>query len=46
MRRAAGDHTAVWDGCNGEGLPVAGGVYFSVLEFDGERRTGKLVLLR
>ena len=40
----AGDHEAVWDGRNEAGLAVGAGVYFSVLEYDGTRRTRRLVV--
>ena len=43
-RLPAGDHEAVWDGRNGNGRAVGAGVYFSVLEYGGTRRTRRLVV--
>lgn len=42
----AGVHDALWDGTNGEGLPMASGVYFVRLESLGEQTQSKIVLLR
>lgn len=44
--RAAGEHAAVWDGRGANGRAVAGGVYFSRLEFEGDVRTKKLIVVR
>jgi hypothetical protein len=41
-----GDHTAVWDGADGEGRPSASGIYFALVEAPGVRCARKLVLLR
>lgn len=42
----AGSREVVWRGTDDRGAQVASGVYFSVLEVDGERVTRKLVLLK
>jgi hypothetical protein len=44
--QAAGPHEAVWDGKDDRGGPVSSGVYFYVLDANGDRRTRKLVLLK
>jgi hypothetical protein len=41
-----GDHEVTWAGTDREGRPVARGIYFAVLEFDGERRVRKLTAIR
>lgn len=41
-----GDHEIVWDGTDDGGAPVSPGVYFSVVQAGGERRSRKLVLSR
>jgi|GEM_PF-7005490 len=43
---SAGDHTAVWNGCDDTGRAVAGGVYFAVLRAGGAVNTTRLVLLK
>jgi len=43
---AAGPHTLIWDGRDGEGRPVGSGVYFLRLEAAGVSESQKLVLLR
>ena len=35
-----------WDGRLAEGEPAAAGVYMYVVTLDGERRTGRLMLVR
>ena len=40
----AGCHTAVWDGCDLEGRPVADGAYLVILCADGQRKTAPFVL--
>jgi hypothetical protein len=42
----AGSHTATWDGKDDGGSAVASGVYFCVLDVNGERRTRKMSLLK
>jgi flagellar hook assembly protein FlgD len=44
--QGAGPHEAIWDGKDDRGGPVSSGVYFYVLDADGDRRTRKLVLLK
>jgi hypothetical protein len=44
--RSAGVHPVRWDGRNGAGLLVPGGVYFYRLEAGGYTRTRSVVLLR
>jgi hypothetical protein len=39
----AGNHQSVWVGKDDQGRRVASGVYFGVLEFQGERRAVKIV---
>ena len=39
-----GDHTAVWDGKDGHGRSLGGGVYFCTLETGGSRLGRKVVL--
>ncbi len=41
-----GAHHASWDGRDLRGAPVAGGMYWVSLEFEGERRVEKLVRMR
>lgn len=43
---APGTHSLTWDGRDGEGRPVASGVYVYKVEFGGRTREGKLVRLR
>jgi flagellar hook assembly protein FlgD len=42
----AGPHAVVWNGCDGEGRPLASGVYFARLEAAGTAASCKLVLLK
>ncbi len=44
-RAARQGHSVLWDGLNGEGQPVAAGIYYLVLEADGQvsRRTMAVV---
>ena len=42
----SGEHLFVWDGRDGEGRPVAAGVYFCVAEAGGENASRKIVLVR
>jgi hypothetical protein len=44
--KSPGEHVTFWNGRNTSGRRVAGGVYFSVLEFGSERRTRKVLLLK
>jgi hypothetical protein len=45
-RRPAGTHTVAWDGRDGDGHLLAGGIYFLRFEAAGVARVGKLVLLK
>jgi hypothetical protein len=42
----AGPHEAVWDGRGDNGRPAGSGTYFYTLFASGERRVGRMVLLR
>ncbi len=42
----AGTHSLRWEGNDADGHPVASGVYFSRLTFDGEVLTGRLLLIK
>ncbi len=42
----SGSHTVMWEGRDDRGEAVASGVYFYVLDFRGEQRSRKLVLLK
>ena len=44
--RPAGVHTAIWNGHNQSGLPLASGVYFYRLRTNGRSESRKLLLLR
>lgn len=44
--REAGPHETPWDGLDGNGHPVASGVYFARLEADGRLDAIKMVLVR
>lgn len=44
--RPAGAHTVPWNGGNDAGAVVTSGVYFARLEFGGERRVYKTILLK
>ncbi|MBI2505227.1 MAG: DUF362 domain-containing protein [Candidatus Latescibacteria bacterium] len=41
-----GPHQSSWDGCDGQGLPVASGVYFYRLAIPGAQRVGRMLLVR
>jgi subtilisin family serine protease len=41
-----GAHSVTWDGRDGSGHNTVSGIYFCVLEQDGEKQTRKMVLLR
>lgn len=41
-----GAHSVLWDGTDARGGNVSSGLYFCVLEQDGERQTRKMILLR
>ncbi len=41
-----GEHSLVWDGKDGSGIQQESGVYFYRLSFDGETRSGKLILTK
>jgi subtilisin family serine protease len=43
---SAGAHSVVWNGRSDNGKQVPSGVYFCVLEHEGEKQTRKLVVLR
>lgn len=40
-----GEQRAIWNGCDSSGRRLASGVYYYKLSVNGERRSGKLVLL-
>jgi hypothetical protein len=42
----AGPHTVAWDGRDDEGRDVASGIYFCSVRADGEKLTGKMVVIR
>ena len=44
--KPAGSHTVTWDGRDERGGATSSGVYFYVLDVNGERRTRKMVLLK
>lgn len=44
--RAAGRHVARWEGMGADGITVASGIYFAVVEAGGIRVTRKIVLVR
>ncbi|MBN2070168.1 MAG: DNRLRE domain-containing protein [Candidatus Krumholzibacteriota bacterium] len=44
--RSAGLHTVIWDGKDRNGSPVASGIYFYRLQWNGKTRSRKMVLLR
>jgi M6 family metalloprotease-like protein len=44
--RGAGRYRADWNGSNGRGEPVRGGIYFVRLEAGGQRLTQRVVMLR
>ncbi len=44
--RSPGHYDEVWDGCNGNGLPVASGVYFYRLRAGNFTQTRKMVLTK
>jgi hypothetical protein len=41
-----GEHTVSWDGRDDTGRALASGVYFYTIESQGERTTGRIVILR
>ncbi|MCB1162552.1 T9SS type A sorting domain-containing protein, partial [bacterium] len=43
---AAGFHRVSWDGADARGHKSSSGLYFYVLEADGQRQTGKMTLLK
>lgn len=45
-RQAAGPHEAAWDGRDGRGTEMAGGVYYYRLTVDGRAMTRRMVLVR
>ncbi len=45
-RAERGRHTAIWDGTDETGEPVAAGVYFIWLAVNGSTRTEKLLMMR
>ena len=46
QRRAAGEHSIVWDGHDQFGKTVASGIYFSELRYGALRRVARMVLVR
>jgi len=44
--QAPGAHTAIWDGSNDSGRPVASGVYFYRLEWKGQYQSRGMVVVR
>ncbi len=45
-RRPSGASSVIWDGTNHGGVPVASGVYFCRITWNGERETKRMVLLK
>ena len=45
-RQAAGRHAATWYGRDDRGLAMPSGVYFHRLEWNGQQRVGRMVLVR
>jgi hypothetical protein len=45
-RLGAGPHAVSWDGRDDDGREVASGVYFCSVRADGEKLTGKMVVIR
>ena len=45
-RQAAGRHETTWDGRDGRGTEMAGGIYYYRLTVDGRAVTRKMILLR
>lgn len=43
---SAGSHSFLWDGQNSKGVKVEDGLYVYKIEFDGQFRSGKIVLKR
>jgi lysophospholipase L1-like esterase len=43
--QAAGNHSASWDGSNARGLASPSGVYFYVLEAEGQCRVGRMEMM-
>lgn len=46
VRDAGVEHTARWDGMDGEGRPVASGVYFVRLTANGVTQSRKITLVK
>lgn len=44
--RAAGRHTALWNGRDDAGRPVASGLYICTLETPGQRAAGKIAMIK
>ena len=45
-RMEAGHHELIWEGRDATGHPVASGVYFSRIAFEGQVLTGKMLVLK
>jgi flagellar hook assembly protein FlgD len=45
-RQAAGRYNVTWTGTDGNGRPVASGVYFYRIVFDNSAQTRKMLLLK
>jgi len=45
-RMPRGNHTLQWDGRDGSGRPQPSGVYFCILQAEGQRKTVRMLLLR
>ena len=42
----SGPHSVVWNGRDEEGRPLPSGVYYSCLDYAGQTRTNRLVMLK
>jgi len=43
---SAGQHSVVWDGRDGNNLPVGSGIYFYKLKTDNFEKTRKMILMK
>ena len=44
--KSPGNHQVIWDGRNSSGNKIASGTYFYQINFDGNKRTKKMMLLK